>query len=252
VRADGRGNEIKGVTQAQMDACSTRTVQVREKERELARAWEREHGRAPASRELLHIANDVTLQSRRRKDACAVDWDALAQRWDSTLGGELVGIAPSVSDARPGHPRALAAQPPVTLRNQRMNCSWLEQLQIADYAHAVAACSLSGSARRFGGYAPFLPHIGVWLPFRCCFGSGSGVIAWCRTSAVHIVAAGLIRSPVCGSAVRLASQTRLVGPCSPELSLSPAALQRCGGRCSLSGRPSTWCAFSGSRVPRAW
>jgi hypothetical protein len=52
-RADGRGNEIRGVTEAQMDAYSTRTVQVREKERELAWAWERKHGRAPTSRELL-------------------------------------------------------------------------------------------------------------------------------------------------------------------------------------------------------
>jgi hypothetical protein len=40
-RADGRGNEIKSVTQAQMDAYSTRTVQVHEKERELAQSWER-------------------------------------------------------------------------------------------------------------------------------------------------------------------------------------------------------------------
>jgi hypothetical protein len=61
-RADGRGNEIRGVTQAQLAAYSTRTVQVREKERELARAWERKHGRAPTSRELLHIANAATLQ----------------------------------------------------------------------------------------------------------------------------------------------------------------------------------------------
>ena len=99
-RADGRGNEIKGVTQAQMDAYSTRTVQVREKERELARAWARKHGRAPTSRELLHIANAATLQSRRGKDAAAIDWDALARRWDATLGGDLAGIAPAVSDAR--------------------------------------------------------------------------------------------------------------------------------------------------------
>ena len=78
-RADGRGNEIRGITQAQMDAYSTRTVQVHEKERELARAWERKHGRAPTSRELLHIANDATLQSRKGKDAAPVDWDALAR-----------------------------------------------------------------------------------------------------------------------------------------------------------------------------
>jgi TrwC relaxase len=99
-RVDRRGNEIAGVTQAQMDAYSTRTVQVHEKERELARAWEARHGRAPTSRELLYIANDAALQSRRGKDASPIDWDALAARWDATLGGELVGIAPAVSSAR--------------------------------------------------------------------------------------------------------------------------------------------------------
>jgi hypothetical protein len=99
-RADGRRNEIAGVTQVQLDAYSTRTVRVHEKERELARAWQRRHGRAPTSRELLHIANDATLQSRKGKDAARVDWDALAARWAATLGGELAGIAPAVSDAR--------------------------------------------------------------------------------------------------------------------------------------------------------
>ena len=107
-RADGRGNEIRGVTQAQMDAYSTRTVQVHEKERELARAWEAKHGRAPTSRELLYIADDATLQSRKGKDAGPVDWDALAQRWDATLGGELADIAPAVSNA-PG-PGARASE----------------------------------------------------------------------------------------------------------------------------------------------
>jgi AAA domain/TrwC relaxase len=99
-RADGRGNEIRGVTQAQMDAYSTRTVQVHEKERELARAWKRKHDRGPTSRELLHIANAATLQSRKGKDAAAIDWDALARQWDTRLGGALAGIAPVVSDAR--------------------------------------------------------------------------------------------------------------------------------------------------------
>ena len=99
-RVDGRGNEIAGVTQAQMDAYSTRTVQVRAKERELARAWEAKHGRAPTSRELLYISDAATLQSRRGKDPGAVDWDALAARWDATLGGELAGVAPAVSEAR--------------------------------------------------------------------------------------------------------------------------------------------------------
>jgi AAA domain/TrwC relaxase len=107
-RPDGRGNEIKGVTQAQMDAYSTRTVAVHDKERELAQAWERKHGRAPNSRQLMHIANDATLQSRKGKGRGEIDWDALSRRWDATLGGELAQIAPAVSNARDpdGHTRA--------------------------------------------------------------------------------------------------------------------------------------------------
>jgi TrwC relaxase/AAA domain len=108
-RPDGRGNEIRGITQAQMDAYSTRTVAVHEKERELAQAWERKNGRAPNSRQLLHIANDATLQSRRGKHAGQIDWDQLARRWDATIGGELAQIAPTVSNTRgpdAGKPRA--------------------------------------------------------------------------------------------------------------------------------------------------
>jgi hypothetical protein len=99
-RPDGRGNEIRGITQAHMDAYSTRTVAVHEKERELAQAWERRNGRAPNSRQLLHIANDATLQSRHGKHAGQIDWDQLARRWDATIGGELAGIAPEVSNTR--------------------------------------------------------------------------------------------------------------------------------------------------------
>jgi hypothetical protein len=99
-RADGRGNEIQGITQAQMDAYSSRTVQVHEKERELARAWALKNGRAPNSRELYYIATKATLQSRAGKRPGQIDWDALAARWDATLGGELADVAPAVSNAR--------------------------------------------------------------------------------------------------------------------------------------------------------
>ncbi len=96
-RPDGRGNEIDGITRAQMDAYSTRTVQVHEQERELAQAWERRHGRAPNSRELYYLAQKATLRSRRDKNAGEIDWDALARRWDTAIGGELAAIAPAVS-----------------------------------------------------------------------------------------------------------------------------------------------------------
>ena len=65
-------------------------------------------------RELLYIANDATLQSRKGKDAARVDWDALAARWDATIGGQLAGIAPAVSNAR-----GLDATAPGSLRRLR-------------------------------------------------------------------------------------------------------------------------------------
>ncbi|HET9975142.1 MAG TPA: AAA family ATPase, partial [Streptosporangiaceae bacterium] len=108
-RADGRGNEIAGITQAQMDAYSTRTVRVHAKERELAQAWQRRHGRAPNARELAHLAQKATLQSRTGKDTGPIDWDALARQWDATLGGALAGIAAAVSNAR--GPNAPAPEP---------------------------------------------------------------------------------------------------------------------------------------------
>jgi TrwC relaxase len=79
-RPDGRGNEIRGITQAQMDAYSTRTVRVHEKERELAQQWQQRHGRAPNSRELYYLTQKATLLSRKGKDSHPVDWDTLARR----------------------------------------------------------------------------------------------------------------------------------------------------------------------------
>ena len=114
-RPDGRGNVIKGITQAQMDAYSTRTVAVHDKERELARSWERRNGRAPNARQLYFIANKATLQSRKGKAAGEIDWDALTRRRDATIGGELAAIAPAVSNTRsPGAhaPRASDGREP--------------------------------------------------------------------------------------------------------------------------------------------
>jgi hypothetical protein len=82
-RADGRGNEIKGVTQTQMDAYSARTVQVHEKERELAQAWERKNGCAPNSRELYYITQKATLLSRKGKDA--ITCESACSMWRSSL-----------------------------------------------------------------------------------------------------------------------------------------------------------------------
>jgi hypothetical protein len=53
-RADGRGNEIKGITQAHMDAYSTRTVQVREGTRAGAGVAGQTRPRADLARAAVH------------------------------------------------------------------------------------------------------------------------------------------------------------------------------------------------------
>ena len=99
-RADGAGNEIRGVTQAQMDAYSSRTEAIREATPAAVASWTARYGRAPNQRELLHIQQVVTLGSRERKDDTEIDWDAYAARWDATLGGQLASVAPPVSSLR--------------------------------------------------------------------------------------------------------------------------------------------------------
>jgi conjugative relaxase-like TrwC/TraI family protein len=91
-RPDGKGREIRGVTQAQMDAYSTRTESIKEATPRYVAEWTARYGRVPNERELLHIQQQVTLATRARKDAGVIDWDALAERWDQSLGGELAAI----------------------------------------------------------------------------------------------------------------------------------------------------------------
>ena len=112
------------MTQAQIDAYSTRTVQVHEKERELARAWEHKHGRAPTSRELLHIASDAALLSRQGKDAGPVDWQALVARWDAGRLGHARcdSLISAMQDVSPGQApgEAGGSQVPEAMKPARM------------------------------------------------------------------------------------------------------------------------------------
>src|ERR1022692_373936 len=99
-RPDGAGNEITGVTQAQMDAYSSRAEAIREATPAAVASWTARYGRAPSQRELLHIQQVVTLDTRARKEEGEIDWDACAARWDATLGGQLASVAPVVSRLR--------------------------------------------------------------------------------------------------------------------------------------------------------
>jgi hypothetical protein len=96
-RADGRGNEIAGVSQAEMDAYSSRTVAITEAMPAAVASWTAKYGRVPNERELLYIQQEVTLASRHGKEHGVIDWDALAAEWDARIGGRLASVAPRVS-----------------------------------------------------------------------------------------------------------------------------------------------------------
>lgn len=96
-RPDGCGNEIAGITQAQMDEYSSRTIAITKQLPAAIASWTAKYDRAPNKRELLYIRQAVTMTTRHGKDQAVIDWDALTERWDAQLGGQLAAIAPSVS-----------------------------------------------------------------------------------------------------------------------------------------------------------
>jgi hypothetical protein len=118
-RADGMGNEIKGVTQEWKDAFSARTQQVDAKERRLALDWELRFGRKPTAREMLFIRHTARDYSRKAKDDARIDWDSLTREWDETIGGRLAAVA----DATLGHWAFGAAAPDQSTQEQAIRAA---------------------------------------------------------------------------------------------------------------------------------
>jgi hypothetical protein len=161
-RADGAGNEIAGITQAQMDAYSSRRDAIDEAVGPAVRAWEQNYGRMPNQRELLHIKQDVTMATRKPKprssdlekgdgEEALYDWDEMAARWDAQLSEPLALIAPSVADLDPAAPRetrAAGAQPSA------------QALRRA----AVTALAQVQAAHSTWTRADYLKHLGLAMP----------------------------------------------------------------------------------------
>jgi hypothetical protein len=107
-RADGIGNEIRGITQDEIDAYSSRRDQVRANLAELAAAFEAEHERKPNQRELRILDEQAWAIGRPAKAEAAymdgagkdarINWDRAAALWDEALGGRLGSVAGRVSN----------------------------------------------------------------------------------------------------------------------------------------------------------
>lgn len=99
-RRDGKGNEITGVSQPEMDAYSQRRETIRANMPAAVEQWTRRYGRPPTEREVLFIKNGVWDATRNAKPEEAIDWDALCSKWDAQMGGELADLASRVSRLR--------------------------------------------------------------------------------------------------------------------------------------------------------
>ena len=96
-RADGLGNEIEGVTDAECKLFSERTADINKMTQRLAREWEQRNGRPPTEYELLHIQKKATMRTRAGKEDGSIDWDLKTDDWDrrlvEALGERLSDIA---------------------------------------------------------------------------------------------------------------------------------------------------------------
>ena len=103
-RADGMGNEIAGISQAEIDAFSSRRDSVTAKQAVLAAQFREKYGRAPNQRELLSIHRTAWAATRDAKPDGLIDFDAAAREWGAewqrTFGTPLAALAWRVADMR--------------------------------------------------------------------------------------------------------------------------------------------------------
>lgn len=99
-RADGAGNEIRGITQAQMDAFSSRRQAIDAELADKVDEFTGAYGRSPSRAELMHLRDTIKVDTRSGKDDGAIDWNEQARIWEDKLKGELAPIAETVSALR--------------------------------------------------------------------------------------------------------------------------------------------------------
>jgi hypothetical protein len=113
-RKDGKGFEIRGVSQEHMDMFSARARDIDARMEARVAQFRAEFAREPTRREMSAMHEDAWDEGREGKDEERIDWDALSARWDAQTGGALAGIAPVVATF-PAQPAPVSAPDPEVL-----------------------------------------------------------------------------------------------------------------------------------------
>ena len=93
LREDGMALEISGISDQAADAFSTRSKELRDRARELAHAYERDHGHAPGKAAWYRIKQQAALETRASKDhnppAAGQQLQAWARQAERSGAGKL-------------------------------------------------------------------------------------------------------------------------------------------------------------------
>jgi TrwC relaxase/AAA domain len=102
-RADGHGREIAGISQALMDAFSSRRQTITPQAQKVAAEREAQTGRRPDARQMYRIQKDIAYRTRSPKPEAPLDIRAKLAEWEQTARdrdlGELAAIPDAVEQA---------------------------------------------------------------------------------------------------------------------------------------------------------
>jgi len=98
-RADGNGREIAGITQAQMDAFSSRRQTITEQARQAAAEFEARTGLAPDARQMYRIQKDIAYRTRQAKPGKPLDLPGKVADWETTAREHDIGELTVINDA---------------------------------------------------------------------------------------------------------------------------------------------------------
>ena len=96
LREDGMALEVGGISDEAADAFSTRSKELRDRARELAHAYERDHGHAPGKAAWYRIKQQAALETRASKDhnppAAGQQLAAWARKAERSGAGKLAAL----------------------------------------------------------------------------------------------------------------------------------------------------------------
>jgi hypothetical protein len=141
-RADGNGREVAGITQAQMEAFSSRRQTITEQARQVAAEREAQTGRRPDARQMYRIQKDIAYRTRQAKTGEPLDLPGKARQWAAAARehdiGELAGMHTVVAHA--------------ARQERARDQAWQHGLDEQEYAAVLRVARAIGweHARRYG------------------------------------------------------------------------------------------------------